>query len=221
MQWSLLWTKAKTIGPYRGSGPIGCLWRGIGVAGMIVIGIDIGLEGGIASINASSRAIRVDRMPVAVEAGAKRATDPRALARLMLAHLGTDPQALVVYEQVHAMPKQGVTSVFSFGRSRGAVEGVIAGLELPSLAVPPRRWKSDLGLTKDKDATRAIASRLLPQGAGLWTLKRDDGLAEAALLALWAMQRHCPGHVEASGISGSGGGSQRREGGGKAGRPRA
>jgi crossover junction endodeoxyribonuclease RuvC len=96
---------------------------------------------------------------------------------------------MVVYEQVHAMPKQGVTSVFSFGRSRGVVEGVIAALELPSLAVPPSRWKRDLGVTADKTACRAVASRLLPAGASCWTLKRDDGLAEAALLALWVMQR--------------------------------
>ena len=37
----------------------------------------------------------------------------------------------VVVEQVNAMPGQGVTSMFNFGQSFGAIKGICAALQLP------------------------------------------------------------------------------------------
>jgi hypothetical protein len=51
--------------------------------------------------------------------------------------------------------------------------------------VPPRRWKSALQVPASKDAARFRASQLLPQAAHLWPLKKHDGRAEAALLAVF------------------------------------
>ena len=50
----------------------------------------------------------------------------------------------VVVEQVNAMPGQGVTSMFNFGQTFGAIKGVCAALELPIFFVRPQNGKSIL-----------------------------------------------------------------------------
>jgi crossover junction endodeoxyribonuclease RuvC len=88
-------------------------------------------------------------------------------------------------EQVGAMPGQGVSSVFAFGKTYGAILGVIAARGIPLTLVPPVRWKRALHVPRAKDAARARASQLLPQAADQWRLKKHDGRAEAALIALY------------------------------------
>ena len=66
------------------------------------------------------------------------------------------------------------------------------------------RWKRALGVQKSKDAARARASQLLPAAAAQWGLRKHDGRAEAALLALYgARQLH--GSPAPPGISASDG----------------
>lgn len=88
-------------------------------------------------------------------------------------------------EDVHSMPKQGVASSFKFGFVAGCIQQAVvdAGFELT--LVPPQVWKRRFNLTADKDAARARASELLPSHAHLWPLKKHDGRAEAALIALY------------------------------------
>ena len=84
------------------------------------------------------------------------------------------------------MPAQGVTSSFSFGVVFGAIQQAVAcNFYKPALLVTPQRWKGHFGLDSNKDASRARASELLPAHAHLWPLKKHDGRAEAALLALY------------------------------------
>ncbi len=94
-------------------------------------------------------------------------------------------RATVVIEDVHAMPKQGVTSSFNFGRSKGVIEGVFAACCLPIVYVTPTKWKRALGLTSDKETSRRRAIEQWPDKAHLFTRKKDDGRAEAALIAWW------------------------------------
>lgn len=98
----------------------------------------------------------------------------------------------VVIEDVHAMPKQGVSSTFKFGRSLGVVEGFFAGCRRPIVYVPPSRWKRDLLLGADKETARARALQLWPLKSSLFGRKKDAGRAEAALIAHW-WQRHGSG----------------------------
>ena len=50
----------------------------------------------------------------------------------------------VVVEQVNAMPGQGVTSMFNFGQTFGAIKGYVLLLELPIFFVRPSKWKNIL-----------------------------------------------------------------------------
>ncbi|NDC04371.1 MAG: hypothetical protein EBZ81_15760 [Betaproteobacteria bacterium] len=92
---------------------------------------------------------------------------------------------VAVVEQVNAMPGQGVSSMFSFGQAYGVVLGVLAGLSIPATAVTPAIWKKALKLNSGKDAARAKAAQLWPSHAGEFKRVKDDGRAEAALLAYY------------------------------------
>jgi crossover junction endodeoxyribonuclease RuvC len=61
----------------------------------------------------------------------------------------------------------------------------VASSFVPTEYVSPQKWKRHFGLTSDKDESRRAASRLLPKSAHLWARVKDDGRAEAALLAIY------------------------------------
>lgn len=98
-----------------------------------------------------------------------------------------------VVEKVGAMPGQGVTSMFSFGKSAGYIEGVLAALGIPYQLVPPVRWKREYSLIgKDKRASVETCRKLFP-GIDLRRTERcrtdSDGKAEAVLMAEWARRK--------------------------------
>lgn len=146
---------------------------------MITIGVDPGLSGAIALLNEHGHLIDVYDMPVAGGAvSAQLLADAENWAE-------SSTYGTVVIEDVHAMPKQGVTSSFGFGRSKGVVEGVFAAARRPIVYVAPSAWKRDLRLSKDKGASRQRALELWPSHAAKFARVKDDGRAEAALIAHW------------------------------------
>ena len=103
----------------------------------------------------------------------KRELDAHALARL----IGDRRPGHAFVELVGAMPGQGVSSVFAFGKSFGVVIGVPAALGIPFTLISPQVWKGALGVSAGKDGARARASQLMPAAAHHWTRVRDDGRA--------------------------------------------
>lgn len=93
-------------------------------------------------------------------------------------------------EFVSAMPGQGVTSMFNFGLGYGAIRGVLAALDIPITTVTPVKWKRDLGLQQGKDAGRARAAQLYPDSAHYFLRVKDDGRADASLIAWWGAQHN-------------------------------
>jgi crossover junction endodeoxyribonuclease RuvC len=81
------------------------------------------------------------------------------------------------------MPKQGVSSSFNFGVAYGIVRGVIGALPLPMLFVTPNEWKREFRLGSDKSQSRVLAGRMYPNNAHTFSRVRDDGRAEAVLIA--------------------------------------
>ena len=73
-------------------------------------------------------------------------------------------------EKVHAMPGQGVTSMFTFGRNLGFLRGLLVGYGLPFEDVPPQTWQKGVGVggsypTKAhrKRAHKQLAEQLFPR----------------------------------------------------------
>ena len=108
-----------------------------------------------------------------------------ALANLIKGH---DPQ-LVVIEQVHSMPKQGVASTFKFGVAYGMARGVVASLLVPQVYVTPGKWKRFYGLSAEKEKSRELAIQTWP-ASDAFRRKKDHGRSEAALLALYGAKLH-------------------------------
>lgn len=151
----------------------------------IILGIDPGLDGALAFMGPDQDVTIHDIPTHRLKRGGKvkREVDLTELARILDAAASTI--AHVFLEQAGAMPKQGVTSSFAFGKGYGSILGIVAANFLPLTLVSPRRWKKALQVPKAKDGARARASQLLPRAAGNWPLVKHDGRAEAALIALY------------------------------------
>jgi crossover junction endodeoxyribonuclease RuvC len=95
----------------------------------------------------------------------------------------------VFIEQVSAMPGQGVTSMFNFGMAYGFVQALAFSAGVPVSFIRPQEWKKLVGIPvgSDKSASRIRASQLFPNDADKWAKVKDDGLAEAALIAYAGM----------------------------------
>jgi len=164
----------------------------------IVIGIDPGVSGAVAVLMRGplEPAVHCWDMPT-VEVRGKRHVCPHGLRDLLASGHGANIDA-VVLEHVQGVQGTGATSAFSFGRSFGLVEGVVAGLSLPLVLVRPQAWTKALGLSRDKGAHRQAAANLWPRQASLFARVKDDGRADAALLCHWWI-RHGVGTPVADG----------------------
>lgn len=160
----------------------------MGRRAVLTYGVDVGLNGAIA-VCVGRELARVADMPTVLVGGGKvtRQVDPAGVAALIRrwrVELGHDFEHAVI-ERVAARPGQGVASVFSFGHSAGIVAGVLAALQIPVEYVGPQAWKRSYRIGPDKSSSRAKASELFPAHAGQWLRVKDDGRAEAALIALY------------------------------------
>lgn len=158
---------------------------------MIFIGIDPGLSGAIASYDTDTGALDVHDVPTyeLVRNGKKkREVDLHSCARIIDA-MAKPAGSSILVEQVGSMPGQGVSSVFAFGKVYGILLGISAATFAPLDTVTPAVWKRAMGVTSSKDGSRAKASALLPRYSGMWSRVKDDGRAEAALIAIYASRR--------------------------------
>jgi crossover junction endodeoxyribonuclease RuvC len=109
----------------------------------VYVGIDPGKSGGICVYNPATSEIEFHKMPDTVHGIAE------LLGEVIVKHSAGGIK--LVLEKVHAMPGQGVTSMFTFGQGFGWLEGVIAALGIPCVEVPPQRWMKLIGtMPKDK-----------------------------------------------------------------------
>lgn len=94
----------------------------------------------------------------------------------------------VVIEDVASRPGQGVASMFKFGRTLGFAHAIVLGIR-PRPAVrftTPAQWKGKLGLlNSSKGASREKAVAICPRAESQLTRVKDDGRAEALLMAYW------------------------------------
>lgn len=153
---------------------------------MKIVGIDPGIFGAIAKIDPENHTIEVYKMPFhKIQPGEKikKLVDPVKVGKI----LNYSDILRAYVEEVHAMPGEGVVSVFGFGRSFGVVLGALGALQIPTSPVSPGLWKKVLKVPAEKDAARYRASQLFPACAEAWSNKNQDGLAEAVLIAFYGM----------------------------------
>ena len=93
-------------------------------------------------------------------------------------------ETAIVVEHVTAMPGQGVTSMFNFGQTFGAIKGICAALGLPIFFVRPSKWKKHFDLiNSSKDASRTKAIEMYPALSDQLSRKKDVNKSDAILIA--------------------------------------
>ena len=151
---------------------------------MKIIGIDPGLSGAIAILK-DNKVIDIFDMPVMSEGkNNKKQLNSAQLVNIINENTEKNEEIFVVVEQVNAMPGQGVTSMFNFGQTFGAIKGVCAALQLPIFFVRPSKWKKHFELiNSSKDASRTKVIEMYPSLAHLLSKKKDVNKSDAILIA--------------------------------------
>ena len=151
---------------------------------MKIIGIDPGLSGAIAVLE-NNKVLNIFDIPVMSEGKKnKRQLNSALLVNLLKANINPNEEVSVVVEQVNAMPGQGVTSMFNFGQTFGAIKGVCAALELPIFFVRPSKWKKHFELiNSSKDSSRTKAIEMYPKLSHQLSKKKDVNKYTAILIA--------------------------------------
>jgi crossover junction endodeoxyribonuclease RuvC len=150
-----------------------------------ILGIDPGaVSGGCAIVvindGAAPQLIDAIDLPV-IGVKAKQRVDVLALRTWIQQH---KPDHAVI-ERGQAMPRQGASSGFKFGRGCGALEATIQLLEIPMTIVEASMWKRKFRLHGgDKEGARQLALQLFPTAHALLARRKDHGRAEAALIAI-------------------------------------
>ena len=143
-----------------------------------VIGIDPGRKGGIALLS-PTRNVGI-LLPY---------VDDTLVCSQILRILVKYKPDLVVLEKVHAMPGQGVTSMFNFGKNYGELLGTIKCSGLDYQLVDPRQWKKVIlaNTNKDKEAAINFCTTTYPEINLTPNRKRtpQDGIADAVCLAAY------------------------------------
>lgn len=151
-------------------------------ASHVFIGVDVGVNGGIAAIDQDGRVVRALSMP-------QTESD-------ILGAFGWFAQQLrlrnatyrAMLERVRSSPQMGVVSAFTFGAGYGGLRMALTAAQCPFDEVAPGVWQRSLSCRSggDKNITKRRAQELFP-------VKITHAIADALLLAEYCRRTHRPG----------------------------
>lgn len=166
----------------------------------LILGVDPGLSGAIAFYNMATKKLAVFDIPLTVDTKSKN--EGRKQVDLMALNTIVDSFAketiLCCAEDVHGMTYktregeirgQGTVQSFNFGKATGGILGVIAAYYIPTIPIRPSVWKTMMNLGSDKKESLAKATKFFPDMKQYFFRAKDDGRAEAALLAVFGAER--------------------------------
>ena len=161
----------------------------MGNEGRYFIGIDPGYSGAVAVLKANGELMGVFDMPVMTQENGKKALNmPMLYSMLSFKESGEDSHVEAIVERVSAMPKQGISSTFRFGETFGAIQMAVLANDISMRLVTPAKWKAHFHLKRDKGASRYLATIKFPKHAFYFSRVKDDGRAEAVLMALYGLE---------------------------------
>lgn len=141
---------------------------------MMLLGVDPGRNGALAIFDTDARRVTCHDMPgTTVELH-------DLIAGLPIIKLAAVERP---FYPAHVGTRHVATMAFNYG----VLMGALAWRSIPVVEVAPAKWKAALNLSSSKSASREQASRIFPDDAHQWKRVRDDGRAEAALIAWWGM----------------------------------
>ena len=142
------------------------------------LGIDPGKSGGLALITMTGMPT-----PFKVTTWKMPATEADLWEVLERMPKGT----LAILERVHAMPKQGVTSCFTFGQGYGMLKMGLIAARISFINPTPQAWMKRLSFSTkgDKNNSKRKAQELFPM-----VPKITHAIADALLLAEYGRRMH-------------------------------
>ncbi len=147
---------------------------------MIVLGVDPGLQGALATWDGI--VLHVEDIPIVKARTRGNEVNLPAFADLVRK---LAPFDAAYVERNSSRPHEGISSA----RKGGLVEGIILGCVMvyreKITRVAPTQWKKVMKLTKDKEYSITRVIELFPTYHHFFSRKKDHNRAEAALLALY------------------------------------
>lgn len=149
---------------------------------MVIIGIDPGQTGAIASLSPDKRLITVADFQLDECGRIDAAKLWDILCAIKFYHSGAEFK--VYLEKSQSMPGQGVTSMFNYGVSYGIIYGVLKAYTFGAInEISPQKWKKiydlnsnkKLGIEKTKEDSVNKAMELFPQRADMMRRPKKNG----------------------------------------------
>lgn len=159
---------------------------------MIYLGIDPGLDGGIAFLEEDGRLLLTKPPTI----GGKE-YDIQGMKQI-LEPLRYPAKVIATIENQISMPGQGLTSTLQTGKGFGIWLGLLAGMNIPYQVVAARQWQVKLftgvkATLDTKEKSEIIAKRLFPTTdfrKSDRAFKANDGLTDAACIAEFGRRTH-------------------------------
>lgn len=152
---------------------------------MIVAGLDPG-KGGALVILYEDGSTSVLRVPLVARPGkTSKGPDWPTWALRWRGALEFGQPDVFVMEDVHGWKGQAAGASFAFGKAAGFALALILAAGVPVHYAPPNVWKTRLKVRQDKSHAIEEAGRLIPSLTPAMRFKKDDGVAEAGLLAYY------------------------------------
>lgn len=146
----------------------------------LYLGIDPGMNGGIAIVDRPGNCVTLTRMPD---------TEQDILCAIPFG----DTITMGMIEKVHAMPKQGVSSTFKFGCGYGGLRMAMVALAIKFDEVTPQAWQKALGVVPRNTKTESKndhKAKLLAKAQQLFpNTKITRHTADALLIAEYCRRK--------------------------------
>lgn len=137
------------------------------------LGVDPGKQGALALLSTETNAVNCIDMP-----------DTTAALHDAIAAFPIIKGCMV--EKPYYPQMIGVTNAAKIAVAYGILIGALQWRDIPFREVPPKKWKAAMDLSSSKSASREKAAQAFPAQSDLFRRVKDDGRAEAALLAVYA-----------------------------------
>ena len=157
---------------------------------MILVACDPGLTGAFCLYDTKRGSMDIHAMPTftkTVNQKNRTVLDEQGVCDLMVGFQLFGATHFII-EEVGGLPRQSAPAAFNFGVGYATCVTAARVLGYQIERVRPQVWKTKLRVPADKKAARARACEILPFEKHNWPLVKDDGKAEAAMLAVWAQQ---------------------------------
>lgn len=141
----------------------------------IILGIDPGIKGALALFDKAERRVTVHDMPATTQ----------ELDDLLSS---IPPVKFAVVEKPYYPKVIGITNAARIAEAYGRIKALLYTHGISANEVRPAEWKAALNLSSNKAASRESATMFFPDDADQWKRAKDDGRAEAALIAWYGMR---------------------------------